>query len=176
MKFLQRNKKVLSTKILSESDYFVLTYEQLIMVNGAGSSSKGGTPAGPSNSGNLTDRGYPSSTSGYNTGYSSFRSKYVENSNSGIANANVGDKIIRKDGSIVTLTQGDIDWAKSKVNSETTSTSSTTTTTTPTTTTTTNKTATDKIESAIANVGKKSYTDNYRRWKCILYMFALHWL
>ena len=45
--------------------------------------------------------------------------KYVENSNLGVANANVGDRIIRSDGSEVVLTQGDIDWAKAQLSDTT---------------------------------------------------------
>ena len=45
--------------------------------------------------------------------------KYVENSNFGVANANVGDRIIRSDGSEVVLTQGDIDWAKAQLSDTT---------------------------------------------------------
>ena len=63
MKFLQKRQ---NEKSFTKSDYVVLSYEQLLQVNGAGgSSSGGGGPSGPS--GNLTDRGYPSSTEGYNT-------------------------------------------------------------------------------------------------------------
>ena len=66
MKFLQKRQ---NEKSFTRSDYIVLSYEQLLQVNGAGgSSSGGGGPSGPS--GNLTDRGYPSSTD-LNTGNSS---------------------------------------------------------------------------------------------------------
>ena len=38
-----------------------------------------------------------------------------ENSNEGVAGANVGDTIERKDGTVVTLNQGDIDYAKAQL-------------------------------------------------------------
>ena len=38
--------------------------------------------------------------------------KRVENSNEAVANAQVGDTVERNDGKVVTITQGDIDWAK----------------------------------------------------------------
>ena len=41
--------------------------------------------------------------------------KPVSNTNKGVASANVGDHIIRSDGSMYVLTKGDIDWAKKKV-------------------------------------------------------------
>lgn len=41
--------------------------------------------------------------------------KQVNNTNASVAGANVGDWIIRKDGTKVQLTQRDIDWAKSKM-------------------------------------------------------------
>ena len=63
MKFLQKRQ---NERSFTKSDYVVLSYEQLLQVNGAGgSSSGGGGPSGPS--GNLTDSGYPSSTD-LNTG------------------------------------------------------------------------------------------------------------
>ena len=75
MKFLQKRQ---NERSFTKSDYVVLSYEQLLQVNGAGgSSSGGGGPSGPS--GNLTDRGYPSSTD-LNTGNSSSSSN---NSSSG---------------------------------------------------------------------------------------------
>ena len=65
MKFLQKRQ---NEKSFTKFDYVVLSYEQLLQVNGAGgSSSGGGGPSGPS--GNLTERGYPSSTD-LNTGKS----------------------------------------------------------------------------------------------------------
>lgn len=39
----------------------------------------------------------------------------VSNTNKGVASANVGDRIMRSDGSIYVLTKGDIDWAKKKI-------------------------------------------------------------
>ena len=41
--------------------------------------------------------------------------KPVSNTNKGVASANVGDHIIRSDGSMYVLTKGDIDWAKKKI-------------------------------------------------------------
>lgn len=41
--------------------------------------------------------------------------KQVSNTNKGVASANVGDHIIRSDGSMYVLTKGDIDWAKKKI-------------------------------------------------------------
>lgn len=41
--------------------------------------------------------------------------KPVSNTNKGVASANVGDHIMRSDGSIYVLTKGDIDWAKKKI-------------------------------------------------------------
>ena len=72
MKFLRHNKKGLNASAFNESDFSVLNYEQLLQVNGAGGSSGGGGGGGGpsssdySTSGNLSDRGYPSSTEGYN--------------------------------------------------------------------------------------------------------------
>ena len=96
-------------------------------------------------------------TSSYSScgGGSNSNSKYVENSNEGVANANVGDKIVRNDGTVVTLTQGDIDYAKSKINGENTQSSPETTTTTTnsdmttssTNVTTSSETSTDKTTS-----------------------------
>ena len=71
MKFLQKRQ---NERSFTKSDYVVLSYEQLLQVNGAGgSSSGGGGPSGPSEqnsnystSGNLSERGYSNSTEGYN--------------------------------------------------------------------------------------------------------------
>ena len=53
----------------------------------------------------------------------------IENSVEAQANARVGDTLTRNDGTTVTITQGDIDWAKKQVgDSETTTASSTPTT------------------------------------------------
>lgn len=41
--------------------------------------------------------------------------KQVSNTNKGVAGANVGDHIMRSDGSMYVLTKGDIDWAKKKI-------------------------------------------------------------
>ena len=78
MKSLHRNKKGVRAAVLTELDYSVLNYEELLAVNGAGgrgSTGGGGAPEGPSSSsssssdystsGNLSDRGYPNSTEGY---------------------------------------------------------------------------------------------------------------
>lgn len=43
----------------------------------------------------------------------------VSNTNKGVAGANVGDSIMRSDGSIYVLTKGDIDWAKKKITRQT---------------------------------------------------------
>ena len=45
--------------------------------------------------------------------------KSVSNTNKGVAGANVGDHIIRSDGSMYVLTKGDIDWAKKKMSRQT---------------------------------------------------------
>ena len=45
--------------------------------------------------------------------------KSVSNTNKGVAGANVGDYIIRSDGSMYVLTKGDIDWAKKKMSRQT---------------------------------------------------------
>ena len=45
--------------------------------------------------------------------------KQVSNTNKGVAGANVGDHIIRSDGSMYVLTKGDIDWAKKKMSRQT---------------------------------------------------------
>lgn len=39
----------------------------------------------------------------------------IENSNEAVANAQVGDTLTRKDNTTVTITQGDIDWAKKQI-------------------------------------------------------------
>ena len=78
MKFLQKRQ---NEKSFTKSEYVVLSYEQLLQVNGAGgSSSGGGGPSGPS--GNLTDRGYPSSTEGYNTNSSTNSNNSSSSNNS----------------------------------------------------------------------------------------------
>ena len=59
----------------------------------------------------------------------------VENSNEAVANAKEGDTLVRNDGTEVTLTQGDINWAQKQVGSS--SSSGTDTSTSQTTTTTT---------------------------------------
>ena len=41
--------------------------------------------------------------------------KKIENSNAAVAEAQVGDSLTRNDGTTVTITQGDIDWAKKQV-------------------------------------------------------------
>ena len=71
MKFLRHNKKGLNASAFSESDFSVLNYEQLLQVNGAGGGSGGGGgggggPSSSSSSSNSSNRGYPSSTEGYN--------------------------------------------------------------------------------------------------------------
>ena len=43
--------------------------------------------------------------------------KKIENSNAAVAEAQVGDSLTRNDGTTVTITQGDIDWAKKQVGS-----------------------------------------------------------
>ena len=76
MKFLRQNKTGLNTKVFSESDFVVLSDEQLLNVNGAGGTGSS-TPSGPttsvtntssnskqSTSENLSDRGYPSTKDG----------------------------------------------------------------------------------------------------------------
>ena len=50
MKSLHRNKKGVSAAGLTELDYSVLNYEELLAVNGAGGSSGGGASGGPSSS------------------------------------------------------------------------------------------------------------------------------
>ena len=57
----------------------------------------------------------------------------VENSNEAVANAKEGDTLVRNDGTEVTLTQGDINWAQKQVGSS--SSSGTDTSTSQTTTT-----------------------------------------
>ena len=169
MSFLRHNKKGLNTGTFSESDYSVLDYEQLLAVNGAGGSGGGGGPSGPtgpSSSHGGTNKTTPSSGGTTSKG----GSKYVENSNSGVANAHVGDKIIRNDGTEVTLTQGDIDWAKSKVNGGSSVPAPSTPkptnpaspqkpvqTPNPKSTAYGKNSVTSKVESAIDKVGKKNY-------------------
>ncbi len=64
MKFLRHNKNQLNQNNFSKSDYFVLSYEQLLNVNGAGSSTnKSSTPS--SNTTTSTTSSGP--TSGYGT-------------------------------------------------------------------------------------------------------------
>ena len=41
----------------------------------------------------------------------------IENSNEAVAQAQVGDSLTRKDGTVVEITQGDIDWAKNQLGS-----------------------------------------------------------
>ncbi len=68
MNFLRRNKNDLNRWVFDEADFSVLNYEQFIKVNGAGGSSSGGgggpSGSGSSSSGNLSDKGYSSSTEG----------------------------------------------------------------------------------------------------------------
>ncbi len=53
--------------------------------------------------------------------------KWIGNSNEAVAEAEVGDTLQRNDGTIVTITEGDIKWAQEQISSP--STTSTTTTT-----------------------------------------------
>ena len=116
---------------------------------------------------------------------------YIENSNYGVANAKPGDQLKRDDGTIVTITQGDINWAKEQLakesaNSNNTPSNPSSPTNNPSNSTpslgnntpvnsgngqtTTNgnasndskMSATDKIENAIETIGKKDYTSDYR--------------
>ena len=61
----------------------------------------------------------------------------VENSNEAVANAKEGDTLVRNDGTEVTLTQGDINWAKEHSSGGNSGSSGTDTSTSQTTTTTT---------------------------------------
>ena len=92
---------------------------------GCGGSSSASTCGGASSSASCG--GSNTKGNGDNTNSNSDKDKesgtnntYVENSNEGIANAKPGDKIIRKDGTEITLTQGDIDWAKSQIGNNST--------------------------------------------------------
>ena len=60
MRFLQRNKKSLNTKVFDETDFSVLDYEQLLKVNGAGGGSSGGSSG---SSGSSSSSSGPSSSS-----------------------------------------------------------------------------------------------------------------
>lgn len=73
MKFLHRNKDLLNTNKFSESDYYVLSYEELLKVNGRGSTPSGGTtgPTGPTGGGYGTCAGGGAITSGNGSGSSS---------------------------------------------------------------------------------------------------------
>lgn len=142
-------KKKGKENILKVDDFIVLSYEQLLKVNGAGGSSSGGSSGGAANkpskgSGNNATADTPTSTPTDTststptktptdtttstptdtTTNSDTGSKRVENSNAGVAGAKPGDTIQRSDGSIYTITQGDIDWAKKQVGSTSTSTGS----------------------------------------------------
>ena len=64
---------------------------------------------------------------------------FIENSNYGVANAKPGDKIKREDGTIVVITQGDIDCAKNKLGIDETTSSSNEEITAPTTGSVTNE-------------------------------------
>ncbi len=67
--------------------------------------------------------------------------KWIGNSDASVAEAEVGDTLKRKDGTVVTITQADIDWAKEQISSPST-TSTTTTTETSSSTSSTPSTST----------------------------------
>ena len=78
----------------------------------------------------------------------------IENSNKGVANAKPGDTLTRNDGTTVTITQGDIDWAKKQVGeSETTATNST-----PTSVTETSNSQPQQTSSSTSGTGKTNTT------------------
>ncbi len=78
----------------------------------------------------------------------------IENSNKGVANAKPGDTLTRNDGTTVTITQGDIDWAKKQVgDSETTTASST-----PTTETVASNSQSQQTSSSTSGTGKTNTT------------------
>ena len=60
--------------------------------------------------------------------------KWIGNSDASVAEGEVGDTLRRKDGTVVTITQADIDWAKEQVGSPSTSTTTTTETSSSSTT------------------------------------------
>ncbi|MCQ2577755.1 MAG: hypothetical protein MJ176_04400 [Treponema sp.] len=81
----------------------------------------------------------------------------IENSNKGVANAKPGDTLTRNDGTTVTITQGDIDWAKKQVGeSETTATNSTPTSVTETSNSQPQQTSSSTTETGKTNTTTKS--------------------
>ena len=62
MKFFHHTTKVLNVKTFSELDYSVLNYEQLLSVNGAGGSGRGGAQKGPSGNPNQQPQPNPTAT------------------------------------------------------------------------------------------------------------------
>lgn len=95
------------------TDFLELDTISLLAVNGGASCSGGSSGGSNGGSGNENPSGQAPAW------------KYVENSNLGVANANVGDRIIRSDGSEVVLTQGDIEWAKAQLEKNATNSEST---------------------------------------------------
>lgn len=73
MKFLHHNKKMLNNIPFSKSDYFVLSYEQLLKVNGAGSSPNTPSTSGPTSGyGTCAGGGAVTSSSNNNNPTSSY--------------------------------------------------------------------------------------------------------
>ena len=83
--------------------------------SGKGGSS-GGQSAPSSSTTNDTSTNIPTDTTSSSPAVTN--DGYIENSNYGVANAKPGDQLKRDDGTIVTITQGDINWAKEQLAKE----------------------------------------------------------
>ena len=105
MKSLHRNKKGVSAAGLTELDYSVLNYEELLAVNGAGgrgSTGGGGAPEGPSepsnsNSGNLN------STTYYDDNGNNSKDPYV------VTGKNVGEPLLSPKDILQPIAQSSVD-------------------------------------------------------------------
>ena len=115
------------------SRYHILTYDELLKVNGGSGNDSGDDEAVESESEETSDEGAetatestpseegagePSadpmseSTSSGTDSESESGGHEIENTVEAVANAEVGDTLTRDDGTQVTITQGDIDWAQ----------------------------------------------------------------
>lgn len=83
--------------------------------SGKGGSS-GGQSAPSSSTTNDTSTNIPTDTTSSSPAVTN--DGYIENSNYGVANAKPGDQLKRDDGTFVTITQGDINWAKEQLAKE----------------------------------------------------------
>lgn len=109
---------------LDLSRYHILTYDEMLKVNGGGSVSDDSSESESSETtsasenldfsdlGSVTENGSGTAAETVSESVAESGGHEIENSNEAIANAEVGDTLTRNDGTEVTITQGDIDWAQ----------------------------------------------------------------